>query len=313
MSRLSGSVGAGATNNRHDVALVQKQLNSLVGIVSGLELISVDHLVGTDTISAIKSFQRTVPNVHRIDGLIRPSGPTARALFHDESAPLAENISAPLFRSPELLNSYYLGTQMPAIMTERFISLVSNGASVNSSFGKLTSNKEEGLRFLIGKVVCDSRINDIRQAAYFLATIKHETAHTWRPIEESEGSYRGRPYADPMEITLDNGQSASRTYIGRGYVQITWKKNYESLGKKVGLGNQLAQNPELALLPNTAYEIAVLGMKDGLFTGKKLSSYIAGVQCDYLNARRIINGTDQAIRIKRYAIVLEHFLRLSAV
>jgi len=34
-------------------------------------------------------------------------------------------------------------------------------------------------------------------------------------------------------------------------------------------------------------------MKDGIFTGKKLSDYISSAGVDYVEARRIINGSDQ--------------------
>jgi hypothetical protein len=39
----------------------------------------------------------------------------------------------------------------------------------------------------------------------------------------------------------------------------------------------------------------------GLFTGKKLSDYIGPGKCDYVAARRIINGTDRARLIAGYA------------
>jgi hypothetical protein len=42
-------------------------------------------------------------------------------------------------------------------------------------------------------------------------------------------------------------------------------------------------------------------MTDGWFTGKKLANYFVGETADYVNARRIINGLDQADRISRFA------------
>ena len=55
------------------------------------------------------------------------------------------------------------------------------------------------------------------------------------------------------------------------------------------------------------------GMRNGSFTGRKLSDYIDNSQCDYENARRIINGTDQHTKIAKYATALEMLLRVSCV
>jgi hypothetical protein len=42
-------------------------------------------------------------------------------------------------------------------------------------------------------------------------------------------------------------------------------------------------------------------MAHGIYTGKKLSDYINADKCDFLNARRIVNGTDKAELIMGYA------------
>jgi putative chitinase len=43
-----------------------------------------------------------------------------------------------------------------------------------------------------------------------------------------------------------------------------------------------------------------VGMNRGMFTGKKLSDYFSGTTEDWVNARRIINGTDRAALIAGY-------------
>ena len=71
-------------------------------------------------------------------------------------------------------------------------------------------------------------------------------------------------------------------------------------------------DPEQALRPQIAYGIMSVGMRKGLFTGKKLSDYISrGGGCDYKQARRIINGLDRASLIADYAATLEDILRAS--
>ena|ERR1700743_2746262 len=133
-------------------------------------------------------------------------------------------------------------------------------------------------------------VTDNRQIAYILATACHECG--LQPISEHLASREGRPYNNPDPET-------GQTYYGRGFVQVTWKGNYASFGTLLGL--DLLHHPELALVPQNAAEIAVIGMKDGRFTGVGLSRYFNDDRTDWINARKIINGLDQADRIAGYA------------
>ena len=100
-------------------------------------------------------------------------------------------------------------------------------------------------------------------------------------------------------------------YRGRGYVQITRRANCARLTQALKLGPEtdLVLDPEQTLRPLIAYRIMSIGMRKGLFTGKKLSDYIGPGGCDYRNARRIINGGDQAQPIAGYATTIEGILR----
>lgn len=119
-----------------------------------------------------------------------------------------------------------------------------------------------------------------RWLAYILATVEHETARSFAPVEEV-GHGLGKAYGP--------------VYYGRGYCQLTWEVNYARFGKLLGL--DLVQHPELALEPGAAATILFRGMTEGLYTGRKLGDYIAGAKCDYLDARHIVNGTDRAAHI----------------
>ena len=138
----------------------------------------------------------------------------------------------------------------------------------------------------------------LRQAAYMLATAKHETANTFAPIEEY-GKGKGLPYGKPDRKT-------GLVYFGRGYVQLTWVKNYQTMGTVLGL--PLYTQPDLALRYDVAYKIMSYGMTHGTFTGVALSRYINEDKTDYLNARKIINGTDKADLIAGYATAIEQML-----
>lgn len=96
-------------------------------------------------------------------------------------------------------------------------------------------------------------------------------------------------------------------YVGMGYVQLTWLANYEKASKKLGV--DFVSNPKLLLEPRYSAEIIVIGMKDGWFTGKKLSDYITLQKSDFVNARRIVNGTDKAQEIADLAREYDALLR----
>lgn len=178
----------------------------------------------------------------------------------------------------------------------------------------LTPAGIEGIRRLLAALGEDSDVQNPRWMAYMMATVKHECANTWQPITE-----RGtRAYFDKYNSGTAIGGRLGNTepgdgyrFRGRGYVQITGRRNYKSLGAALHMADQLVQEPEKALEPKVAYSIMSYGMRRGAFTGRKLEQFIDTVHCDYLNARRIINGLDQAQRIKSYAERLEEVLSSS--
>jgi hypothetical protein len=172
---------------------------------------------------------------------------------------------------------------------------------------RLSAAAKNGLSTLLESIHTDTEITDIRWAAYMLATVQHECASKWLPIEEF-GKGKGRPYGTPVPVSDENGTSYLNTYYGRGFVQLTWRANYDRMGRALGMGNLLVLHPEHALEPQTAYRVMSLGMRTGIFTGKKLADFIHGAQCDYVNARRIINGIDRAELIAGYAKVWEQSL-----
>ncbi|HEX8472419.1 MAG TPA: hypothetical protein VF666_00140 [Pyrinomonadaceae bacterium] len=185
-----------------------------------------------------------------------------------------------------------------------------------AEYGSLTQSKVSGLDNLLGYIELDTEINDVRWAAYMLATVKHECADTWQPItERGQKSYFNKYNAGTaLGKRLGNTQPGDGyNYRGRGYVQITGRANYQKMTDALALtdDSNLVQHPEVALHPDIAYRIMSYGMRTGAFTGKKLSDYISGTTCDYKNARRIINGTDQWALIQGYAEKLQAMLQLS--
>lgn len=184
-----------------------------------------------------------------------------------------------------------------------------------AAWGRLAQSQVDGLGSLLASLEADPDVTDIRHAAYMLATVRHECADTWAPIAE-----RGAPsYFDKYEAGTRIGRQLGNVargdgplFMGRGYVQITGRANYLRMGALMDMGDALVKAPELALSAGTAYRIMSIGMRIGAFTGRKLSHYINAQGCDYINARRIINGTDCAEKIARYASALEAILRDAA-
>ena len=184
-----------------------------------------------------------------------------------------------------------------------------------AAWGPLKHGQVAGLEHILGLMEQDADLSDIRHAAYMLATVKHECADTWQPVQE-----RGTPaYFDKYEPgtrygrqlgNKDKGDGAR--YKGRGYPQITGLDNYARLGAMIGLGDELVRNPERTLEPAIAYRIMSVGMRRGAFTGRKLAHYINAEGCDYVNARRVINSLDCAHKIADYAQVFEAVLRDAA-
>jgi hypothetical protein len=166
---------------------------------------------------------------------------------------------------------------------------------IRDNFGKLSTSQVEGLNFLVLKM--EEAGFTYPEAAYGLATVYIETAATFQPVIE----YGSQAYLKSKKYY---------PYIGYGYVQLTWKANYERVGKLIGV--DLIKDPKKALEPEIAAKIMTGGMLNGWFTGvgfrrkRPVSKYN---EIQYKAARNIINGSDRATEIAKYAMIFEKALR----
>lgn len=131
------------------------------------------------------------------------------------------------------------------------------------------------------------------QHAYVIATTEWETAQTFKPVRE----------AFWLSEQWRKNNLRYYPYYGRGYVQLTWKSNYQKYSKILGI--DAVNNPDIVMRENVSLFILCHGFKHGTFTGKKLEDYINSNKTDYINARRVINGTDKAREIAQRAIAWE--------
>lgn len=176
------------------------------------------------------------------------------------------------------------------------MNLVAFFDSVRASIfnGSLSHKQVQGCEILLAAMAA-REWGDLRWYAYVLATTYHETDATMQPVAEYKRG-KGKPYGKPDPET-------GQTYYGRGYVQLTWRENYQKMQDRLGL--PLVTDPDLALKEGNAARIICEGMEHGLFTGVGLPRYFGISTNEPVNARKIVNGSDRASLVAHYHV---HFL-----
>jgi hypothetical protein len=139
----------------------------------------------------------------------------------------------------------------------------------------------------------------LHHMAHVLANVRRETGGIMAPIKETVQPHHKNKHPTDKEV-IRRLNVAWRTgklpwvktpywddgWFGRGQIQITHKRNYAAFG---------ISNPDDALKPHISAHIAVTGMRDGLFTGRKLADFVfpgAIENPPANNPRRIVNGQD---------------------
>lgn len=159
------------------------------------------------------------------------------------------------------------------------------------AFGKMNEKQRESIEEII-RAFDKYGDKDLNKLAYILGTARHES--NFRPIEERRAS------SSQTEVYNKQNKYWYTGYYGRGFVQLTWKRNYQKMSDLLGVN--LVDNPNLALNTKYAARILVQGMLKGSFTRKKLDTYINDQKLDFYNARKTVNGTDRASRIEGYTL-----------
>lgn len=171
--------------------------------------------------------------------------------------------------------------------------------------GALKQKQVSGMNTMLDYWENEMADDDDRWLAYVLATAHHEVDQSMQPIREkgSENYFRRmydiegeRPTVARNLGNVNPGDGVK--FYGRGFVQLTGRKNYQDWSDRLGV--DLIGNPNLALDTEIATRIIFEGMRLGTFTGKKLEDYFNAQKDDWINARRIINGLDKANLLARY-------------
>ena len=143
----------------------------------------------------------------------------------------------------------------------------------------------------IAKALEDEGILTPNVLAYALATIEHETASTFEPIDEIAGAKSARRL----------GYEGGNNYYGRGFIQLTHLRNYKTFGERIGMGDKLARNPELASSPEVAAKILAAFFVDN--GPAKLAN-----KGDFITARRPINPDVHGYSIANIAMKYRYIL-----
>lgn len=288
-----------------------------------LAKLTVDGSNATDLTKRIEIYQQA-KKMTVVDGWISKGGGTLKALLTDAG------IVATTGRMAYIRSKIISPCGVSSIKVDKCITLY------EKQYSTLSADDKDGMRYILKTAKADADVTSIPEFAYMLATTKHETAHTFRAIAEY-GKGSGHDYGKEISVTDTATKKVYKNkYYGRGYVQVTWGYNYQKLDEKLGNGtypnktktkmddynkgftisnalDSIYLNPEKALDKENAYVGMVWGMQKGVYTGKKVSSYISTAKIDYTNARRVINGTDMAATIAGYAEAFEIILLTSTL
>lgn len=179
-------------------------------------------------------------------------------------------------------------------------------------FGTLPPFQQEPLDRLIDFGNDEKRTQ--RETAYVLATAYHETDR-FKALEEY-GQGGDRAYTAECAL-MGTGSKVKKSaqYHGRGYVMETWLQNYSrlSIAASIYYGREInvVVNPDLLTTDHELCAFSIwTGMISGRWTGKNLADYTTNGELDYVEARRIVNGTDKADLIAGYAREFETGLNL---
>ena len=111
------------------------------------------------------------------------------------------------------------------------------------------------------------KLGDRKMILMALSTIRAESA-SFAPISEFQSKYNttpGKHAFNRYDFRSDIGNGAvgdGAKYKGRGFIQLTGKANYRTYSKRLGLGDRLLTNPDLANDAEIAADILAYFLKD---------------------------------------------------
>lgn len=155
------------------------------------------------------------------------------------------------------------------------------------------SNIERHLPVVL-RALAEAALDDRVMVLMALATIRAETAG-FEPIDEGRSKFNTSPGGAPFDL-YDPGTRVGRNlgntqpgdgarYKGRGFIQLTGRANYRTYGQRIGVGDLLKDEPELANEPQVAARLLAAFLKD-----KERGVKYAVLGRDLAKARKLVNG-----------------------
>ena len=220
MQTLRESVGKKGANKAIDVLKAQNLINNnnlYTGLAAPLPMTGV---VDDTMIGAIESFQRSHPLIlsKAPDGLINANG---RTLVQLKGCKNQEGVCKSYFPIG------FDGNFFVRFNTETFFELY----GLQYPKPGITADATLGLDSLLNAIIADTEITNIAWAAYMLATVKHECANTWRPIEEygkavdTQGNLISADEYSETTGFLDDGCAVCRPPHGGAHRQSTCRRS----------------------------------------------------------------------------------------
>lgn len=189
-----------------------------------------------------------------------------------------------------------IGEGNPNVVSQRAIDELNSRSSAIDAYLNVSVSNATQAKTAIDDLCKVMGLGMKEQRAYVLATTEWETAHTFQPVKE----------AFWLDESWRKNHLSYYPYYGRGYVQLTWKRNYQQYTDILDV--DMVSEPNLAMVPSSALFILVHGFITGTFTTRKITEFINAGLVDYRSARKCINGTDKADEIKKLAE--QYFLQI---
>jgi putative chitinase len=151
------------------------------------------------------------------------------------------------------------------------------------------ANIEANLPVVLDALI-EPELTDRCMVLMALATIRAE-AECFKPVSERVSRFNTSPGGHAFDLydhrrDLGNqGQPDGSTYRGRGFVQLTGRRNYEIHGAAIGLGDALLKSPDLANDPVIAARLLASFLKS-----REVAIKEALLDGDLRAARRLVNG-----------------------